>query len=159
MCSEAEAQSSYALRYVPNELKTQEMCNEVIREDPGAFFLVPDHFKTQEMCNEALEVDPWQLYDVPDYQEMCDKAVRDYLFSLQFVPDWFVTQQQTDIWYDNNDWHDDNEIIEWYKGYQKRRTQKVQIEKELMPIAWHPSRWWDWCMSEDEKKETEKLWN
>ena len=26
-----------------------------------------------------------------------------------------------------------------------------------MPIAWHPSRYWDWCMSEDEKKETEKL--
>ena len=27
-----------------------------------------------------------------------------------------------------------------------------------MPIAWHPSRYWDWCMSEDEKRETEKLW-
>ena len=25
-----------------------------------------------------------------------------------------------------------------------------------MPVAWHPSRWWDWCMSEDQKKETEK---
>ena len=22
-----------------------------------------------------------------------------------------------------------------------------------MPVAWHPSRWWDWCMTEDEKKE------
>ena len=21
-----------------------------------------------------------------------------------------------------------------------------------MPSAWHASRWWDWCMSEDEKK-------
>ena len=21
-----------------------------------------------------------------------------------------------------------------------------------MPVAWHPTRWWDWCMSEDEKK-------
>ena len=24
-----------------------------------------------------------------------------------------------------------------------------------MPIAWHPSRWWDCCVSEDEKKETD----
>ena len=24
-----------------------------------------------------------------------------------------------------------------------------------MPIAWHPSRYWHWCMSEKEKKETE----
>ena len=22
-----------------------------------------------------------------------------------------------------------------------------------MPIAWHPSRWWDWSMPEDDKKE------
>ena len=21
-----------------------------------------------------------------------------------------------------------------------------------MRIAWHPSRWWDWCVPEDEKK-------
>ena len=133
-----------------------------MREDPAAFFLVPDRFKTQEMCNEVLEVDPWQLYDVPDYlktQEICDKAVRDYLFSLQFVPDWFVTQQQIDIWYDNDYvFNNDNAIIECYKGYQKQRTQKAQIEKELLLIAWHPSRWWDWYISEDKKEETEKLW-
>ena len=35
---------------------------------------------------------------------------------------------------------------------------KAPIEKELLPIAWHPLRYWDWCMSEDEKQETEKLW-
>ena len=22
-----------------------------------------------------------------------------------------------------------------------------------MPVAWHPGRWWDQCISEDEKKE------
>ena len=26
-----------------------------------------------------------------------------------------------------------------------------------MPIAWHPSRCWDWCVPEDERKKTEKL--
>ena len=26
-----------------------------------------------------------------------------------------------------------------------------------MPIAWHPSRYWDWCMSEDEKKRDRKI--
>ena len=24
-------------------------------------------------------------------------------------------------------------------------------KKELMPVAWHSTRWWDWCMSEDDK--------
>ena len=63
---------------------------------------------------------------------------------------------------DDDHWdNDENEgkFFKWYNGYQKRRTQKAQIEKELLPISWHPSRYWDWCMSEDEKKkETEKLW-
>ena len=27
-----------------------------------------------------------------------------------------------------------------------------------MPIAWHSSRWRDWCVPKDEKKETDKLW-
>ena len=27
-----------------------------------------------------------------------------------------------------------------------------------MTIVWHPKRWWDWCVSEDEKKEIEHTW-
>ena len=26
-----------------------------------------------------------------------------------------------------------------------------------MPITWHPKRWWNLCMSEDEKKEIEPI--
>ena len=26
-----------------------------------------------------------------------------------------------------------------------------------MPAVWHPSRWWNWCMSEDEKKEVDPM--
>ena len=26
-----------------------------------------------------------------------------------------------------------------------------------MPVAWHSDRWWDWCMSEDEKKEIDPM--
>ena len=24
--------------------------------------------------------------------------------------------------------------------------------KELMTVAWHPTKWWDWCMPGDEEK-------
>ena len=40
----------------------------------------------------------------------------------------------------------------------KRKPQKAKIKEELLPIAWHPSRCWDWCIPKDKKKETEKLW-
>ena len=26
-----------------------------------------------------------------------------------------------------------------------------------MPAVWHASRWWNWCMSEDEKKEVDPM--
>ena len=112
MCNEIVGQFSYALRYVPNHLKTQEMCSQAVRNNRAVFF----------------------------------------------VPDWFDSQQQLDVGHDDDYWYHDDDIIEWYESYKKRKAQKISIKKELLPIAWHPSIWWDWCMSEDQKKETEKLW-
>ena len=59
---------------------------------------------------------------------MCDKAVKDYLFSLQFVSDWFVTQEQVNLWCDEDYVYNDNEVIKWYEGYQKGRAQKSKIK-------------------------------
>ena len=39
----------------------------------------------------------------------------------------------------------------------KEKAQNASIKEELLPFPWHPLRYWDWCMSEDEKKETERL--
>ena len=120
---------------------------------------VPDQYKMQETCDKAVCVDPWSLGDVPDNlkkQEICDKAVRGDPSSLQFITDWFVTKEDIDLWHDYvySDWG----VSKLYDGYQKRKAQKASIKEELVPIASNPSRWWDWCVPEDEKKETEKLW-
>ena len=55
---------------------------------------------------------------------------------------------------------DDGAIIGLLNGMTviKNNVQKASIKEGLLPIAWHPSRYWDWCLSEDEKQETEKLW-
>ena len=119
------------------------MCERFIEKDLWALRLIPGHFKTQEMCIKAVEVDSWQLDDVSDNfkkQEMCERAVKKYLRALEFVPDWFVAQEQVKLRHDYDDYHNDNYLIKWYEGYQKRKAQKAQIKKELMPIAWHPSR-------------------
>ena len=95
------------------------------------------------------------MYNVPDYfktQEICDDVVWGDPCSLQYVPDWFVAQQQLKIWDDYDDCCNDDDIIEWYDGYQKSKDQKAKIKEELIPIAWHPNRVIDWCMSEDEKR-------
>ena len=41
--------------------------------------------------------------------------------------------------------------------WNKCKAQKAKMKEELMPIAWHPSRRWDWCVPKDEKRETEKI--
>ena len=82
------------------------------------------------MCNDAVDAKPWLLLYVPDYfitQEMRTKAVKE-------IP-WLLTDVDT-----------------WYEGYIKRKAMKKNIKEELMPIAWHPDRYWDWCVPEDEKK-------
>ena len=89
---------------------------------------------------------------------MFDDAVGGDSSSLECVPDWFVTQQQLKIWDDYDDYCNDDELIEWYEGYEKQKVQKAKIEEKLMPTAWHPSRWWDWCAPDNQKTETEKLW-
>ena len=156
MCDETVRINPLLLAYVPDHLRTQEMCIEIMHTMPDAFHRIPDHFKTQKMCIKAVEVDPWQLKDVPDHyktQEMCDKSMRDYLFSLQQVADWFVTQEQIDIWYDDDyDYNNNNKLIKWYNGYQKRKAQKAKIKEELLPTTWHLDRVKDWCLSEGEKR-------
>ena len=56
----------------------------------------------------------------------------------------------------NDDDNEDN-FFKLYNAYKKRKAQKASIKEELIPIAWPPSRWWNWCIPEDEKKETEQF--
>ena len=72
---------------------------------------------------------------------MDKKAVKEYLQLLKYVPDWFVTHQQIKVQHDNDDCCNNDELIEQYKGYQKRKAQKASIKEGLLPIAWHPSRY------------------
>ena len=89
------------------------------------------------MCSKVIEAGPWQLKDVTD---------------------WFVTKQQIQLWHDDDDYCNNDKLIEWHDGYKKRKAQKAQIKEQLMPIAWHLSRYCDWCDSEEKKQGAEKFW-
>ena len=93
------------LKHVPDHFKTQSMIEKAVEDDPEALEFVSDHFKTQEMCNEAIEVCPW---------------------SLVYIPDWFVSRESVDMWYDDVDYYDEDNVFKWYEGYKKRMAQKPQ---------------------------------
>ena len=48
-------------------------------------------------------------------------------------------------------------LLDWYIKFRKQKEHKKLLSEGLMPEAWHPDRWWDWCMVEDEKKETDPM--
>ena len=180
MCDEAADIEPLSLAYVPDHFKTQKMCDKAVEGDPWLLKYVPDHFILQDMCEKAVEKAPWllkyipacfvtqeickgavkicswTLEYVPDHlkaQDTCNEAVRGGPWNLRHVPDWLVTQQKIKIWHDDTTYYyNDNEMIELCDGYKNRKAQKALIKEELLPIASHPSRYWDWCMSEDEKK-------
>ena len=159
------------MRDVPDHLKTEEMFNKAVKKYPWQLRDFPYHLKTQDTCERAVDNEPKTLEYVPNHfkiQDMCDKVATDDSTSLKFVPDWFVTREGVDMWHDDyydddsdhwdNDDDNEDKFFEWCEGYKKRKAQKAKIKEELLPITWHSSRYWDWCMPEDEKKETERLW-
>ena len=63
----------------------------------------------------------------------------------------------------NNFYKDDPEtiihvrLLAWRNAFEKRKAFKKEMSKELTLVALHPTRWWDWCMSENEKKEIDQI--
>ena len=67
-----------------------------------------------------------------------------------------MTQQQIKSSDEDDYYCDDDKIVKWYEGHQKHKAQKAKIKDELMPIAWYPSRWCDWCVPDDQKKKRDR---
>ena len=44
------------------------------------------------------------------------------------------------------------------EAYKHRKAQKSKIKEELLLVAWHPDRFFDWCFDNDEKEALEQLW-
>ena len=147
MYNDVVEKSPWLLEHVLDQFLTEAMCDEAVQRVSCMLEHVPGQYKTQEMCNEAVQ------RIVPDQyktQEMCNEVVEKSYWMLELVPDQFVTQKMC------------NEAVKkspcdlsWYKGYEQRNAQKAKIKEELMPVAWHPDRWWNWCVPEHEKKELE----
>ena len=85
---------------------------------------------------------------------MCNAVVSEDPYSLQYVPDWF--EMLHEIWYEDDDYCNDDELIEWHNDYKKRKAQKEQVQEELGFIACHPSRWLDWGMTDWSTTKDEK---
>ena len=44
-----------------------------------------------------------------------------------------------------------------HTNFEKHKARKKELNEELTPVASHQNRWWDWCVSEDEKNELDPM--
>ena len=70
---------------------------------------------------------------------------------------------------DDNNFQEDNpeiiihaKILAWHSKFEQPKARKERYYHILfyrhflffsnLKLAWHPTRWWDWCLSKDKKK-------
>ena len=46
-------------------------------------------------------------------------------------------------------------LLALHNKFEKQKACKKDKNKELMHVAWHPTRWWDWRLPVKQKKEVE----
>jgi hypothetical protein len=92
----AVAQNGHALKWVPENLRTDEMCRIAVAENGGALEHVPQKLCTDEMCRIAVAEDGRALYYVSEKlrtDEMCRIAVARDGESLYYVPEALRTEE------------------------------------------------------------------
>ena len=136
--------------YCPDKYITQRMCNEAVDYSLAASKFSPDWFVTSKMIKKlyaALYADDGLLFfdENSSYVKFyCDEM---NILSLIF----------NNINLDNNFDEDDPDtiilirLLACHIKFKKRKVLKNKSE-ELMPIARHPKKWWNFCMLEDEKQ-------
>ena len=71
-------ENGFALKYVPEELKTPELCELAVTSNGWALQYVPDELITPRLCYVAIKNDGTTLELVPEELrtfELCDKAI------------------------------------------------------------------------------------
>ena len=75
-------------------------------------------------------------------QEICGVAVSADSYFMKYVSDCYSKLQE--LWYKHLD--NDDDLVEWYSGYEQCKVQKAQMKEMLMPIVWNSTRMQDWYM-------------
>ncbi len=89
ICRIVVAQYGMALMCVPKALRTGEMCRIAVAEDGRALCHVPEAMRTDELCRIAVAQEGWALEDVPvelRTEVMCRIAVGQNGGALAYVP-------------------------------------------------------------------------
>ena len=119
------------------------------------------HIEIVKLCKE---------WGATDYNEaMHDAAYNGYINIVKLCKEWGATDYEETMDYATSNGHIEIVLLcrswlgydaihnELFRQHHKHRFHR-KIHEELLSIAWHPDKWWDWCVDEEEKQVAENLW-
>ena len=107
------------------------------------------------MCDRVTFKDPFMLIYCP-YNEDFDR------FKFIANQSYILPVDLDKVNLDNDNSFDENDpditvrvkLLAWRSRFKKRKLlKKKKISEESIPVTWPPKRWWNFCMSKDNKKE------
>ena len=130
------------------------MCDEPVDDGLAALKFIPDWCATSKLLEKfdhALDTNDSILF----YNEDLDKVT--YITEQRHIL--AIDLDKINLDHDNNfDENDLDTVIHWSGLVNLKNAKHLKkISKVLMPIAQHPKRWQNFCISEDEKKELEPI--
>ena len=172
MCDKAVNRCFFVFNSISDQYKTQEMCITVVSECASLIAYCPDKYKNVWWscwcCLAALKLVPDWFVTSKNIEKIFTATYTDenILYFNEGPGDAIFNSNGrvilnidlNNINLDNNFDEDDNDtiilirLLAWHIKFEKRKELEKELSEELMPLAWHPNRWWDWCMSKDEKK-------
>ena len=131
------------------------MCDKVVDDCLAALKFVPDWFVTSKMIKilfTSLYADENILYFNEDSGNV--------IFICKGMD--ILNIGLNNINFDDTSYDEDDadtiihvRLLVWHIKLEKGKELQKRMSEELMPIAWHSKRRWNFCMSEDEKKDIE----
>ena len=88
------------LRFIPEELKTQELCESAVQKDGWSLYYVPKEYKTPELCKIAIQEEGHSLNCIPKELitfELCELAVQKAGYTLRFAPLYLRTKELCEL--------------------------------------------------------------
>ena len=176
ICHRAVQRCFFVFDSIPDKYKTQEICNVAASLYFPFILYCPYKYITQEMCSEAVEDSLAALKLIPDWF-VTSKIIKK-LFTALYVGKSILyfnedsgdaVNNYNEVGIVNIDLHDINLDINFDEDdpatiilirhikFENRKAPKKEIKEKLMPVVWHPNRWWNFCVPEHKEKGKEPI--
>ena len=168
MCDKDVDGYSTPLEFVQNQYKFKETRDKILSDDPFSLTYVTDQFKTQQMCYKAvddclaalkcvliglLQVNLYTTLYADENMLCFNEDFGNVVFNCNEMGTLHVDLNCINLDNNNFDENDPDTIIH------VRLFVGILNLKNVKHLKKYPNKWWNWCVSEDEKKEVDPMFN